>query len=188
MPNNYALNTLTLRDLRGHTGKVSFLYSYDPSAAADFLTAYTAVLAIINAVDALTVCQLVGVGGLASNRYSPNSYGGSGPYANAETKARLTFQVANPSTLSIASRTHIDIPAPVVAMFENDKETVNPAYGPMATLTAALLAVDAHNGQAVTRTGLIFTAFLGGTLVRRPFQRKINIYDKSANLDEPEGP
>jgi len=190
MANVIQRQSLTLRDLRGHIGKVSFYYDYDPSAAADFLAAYTAVGAILAAIEALSNALVVGVEGLHGDRYSPLNYGSNSTYANCETKARLTYAVAVGAALNQTGLTHIDIPAPIVAMFYGDKETVNPAYAAVATLTAALQAVDAHAGQAVTRNGMIYlpspTTLIGGTLVRRKLQKRLTLYDKSPNLDEEE--
>lgn len=181
-----AKQALTFRDLRGHVGKVNFWYTYLAATAADLGAASTAIAAINTAIVALTNAVAVGITGLASNRLNPHQYGTTSTYANAETKARLTF-------LSVASGgvhtslVRMDIPAPSLsAMFLADKETVDVGATAVAALTSALSASDAQGGFASDRYGNPITSLIGGVLVRRPFQRKITIWDLSADLTEPE--
>jgi len=186
-----ALQTITFRDCRGHIGKVKYYYLYDTTVAANagLTAAYTQVGVINAAILALTNALAVSITGLRSTPLAPNNYGANSDYANCETKARLAWvaQVIATGVGTSDVLARMDIPAPLVAIFLADKQTVNPANGLVATLNTALTTVDAHAGQACTRTGAVFTSGLvGGLLQRRKFQRKLTIWDKSANLDEEE--
>jgi hypothetical protein len=180
-----ARQSLAFRDLRGHVGKVGFWYTYNSATAANLGAASTQIAAINTAIVALTNAQVVAVNGLAGNRLDPVHYGSNGVYANAETKAKLSFLAFAAGGVH-SSFVRLEIPAPVVAMFLADKETVDPANAAVATLFSALSTSDAQGGFASDKMGNPITYFLGGTLVRRPFQRKITIYDLSADLGEPE--
>lgn len=184
MANNLARQEATYRDLRGHIGKVSFFYSFNATIAANTQNAFLAVQAIIANISLLTNAALVRVTGLTATVLPPNAYGSNTSYSNCETKARLVYQVFLSPDPSVTSQVHIDIPAPNLTMFFADRETVNPAS--IAALTAALQTPDATSGQAASKNDFVFGPFLGGLLVRRKLQRKLTIYDKSPNLDEPE--
>lgn len=186
MPNVVARNGLTLRDARGHTGKVGWYYTYDPSAAVDIANARSQCLAIAAAIEQLTNALAVTLTGLAGQGLAPNSYGANTDYANAETKARMTFLTQNTSAPSQFGIAHIDVPAPLVSIFLADKQTVDPTNSAVVTFVTAMTTPDATAGQAVTKSNLVYLTFLGGQLQRRKFQRKITIWDKSAKLDEPE--
>lgn len=188
MTNYYGKQELTLRDAKGHIGKIHFFYSFDPSAAVDWLAAAGGVGAILTALEAMSHLAVVGVGGLNSTGYDPNQYGSTTGYFQAETKARIVYQVENAGFTTVKNITRFEIPGPVDGLFYADKETINPTATLVAALTTALQTVDAHNGQAVTRTGLIFGPCLGGKLIRRKVQRKLTLYSKSPNLDEQEDP
>jgi hypothetical protein len=181
---------LSFRDCRGHVGKVNYYYLWDSAVAASagLVAARAAITNINSAIEGLTNALVVGVTGINSLPLNPLDYGATTDYANAETKARLYYQSQTVATGVVTSygTIHIDIPAPLVTMFLADKETVNPAFAAVATLTAALQAVDAHAGQACNKQGAYFGAFIGGLLIRRKLQRKLTLYSKSSNLDEPE--
>lgn len=183
MANIVAPNSITFRDLRGHTGKVHWYIGYDPTVGAQVTGAHTIYATVATAIEAMTSALVVNATGVGGQILLPNSYGGAGPYANAETKARLTFLVSY--TGGGQALTHYDIPAPLIAMFLSDKETINPAN---ALVTAFVAAITTAVGGAAptTRGNGVISTFVGGVLVRRKLQRKLTIWDKSPNLDEPE--
>lgn len=180
-----AKQSLAFRDLRGHVGRVSYYYTYLVADAAHLGAASGAIATINTAIVALTNALVVAVTGIAGNRLDPLQYGGSGPYANAETKAKLTFLAVAAGGVH-TSLVRMEVPAPVVAMFLPDKETVDPGNAAVVSLSSALSVSDAQGGFASDRLGNPIVGLVAGTLVRRPFQRKITIWDLSADLGEPE--
>jgi hypothetical protein len=188
--------SLTLRDARGHTGRVRFFYTFANTPASSVLDAYTAVVGILAAIEAISNGAAVQIGGIASTVLNPQQYGTVTPFSTAETKLRLTYLVQSlpggGGTLApVYSTTHLDIPIPSDTVLLADGETVDPANGLITALSSALSTADAAGGRFCTSRGLVvvgggLTPLIGGVLVRRRFQRKLTIWDRSANLDEPE--
>lgn len=186
MANQIALQTVTLRDARGHIGRTRFYYQYDTAVSAAIAAARGSVDALLTLLEALSNAAVVSVGGLASIEHSPLSYGAApAVYQTCEDKAVMTYLAgaAGPSRYTLS---RVAIPAPILAMFEADAESVNLGYAAVAAFSAAMLAVDGSGGRVVTKGGLPLVNTVSGTLARRKLQRKLSIYDKSANLDEPE--
>jgi len=178
MAQEIARNTITFRDARGHTGKVSFYVAYDRTVANSMTNAHDLVVSIQADLAALSNGAIVGSTGLNGAVFPPNVYGASLVYGTSEDKLRLRMLAADNTIHTLA------IPAPVIAAFEADQET---ALGcAIAALVAALKTAPAASAFPCTRAGSAFAASLGGQLTRKKFQRKLTIYAKSANLDEPE--
>lgn len=181
-----ARQEVSLRDCRGHVGKTSFYYTYDTAVAANVANARAYCGTIIAAIEACTNALAITIGGLFSQPLNPDNYGANTTYANAETKARLVFQVERNVVPINYKQGSLFIPAPLQSDFFADRETVNAADANIAALVTAMVTPDATSGRAVTKDGSVYVGLLGGLLVRRRLQRKITIWDKSANLDEPE--
>jgi len=185
MTTHVSTQGLVFRDNRGHVGKTSFHYAFDNSVAANTQAAYVAMQGIVTEIALMSNAALIGVPGVTNLALNPLEYGASAQYANAETKAVLTFQTVTPGAIAAGyGLVRISIPAPKLSIFYGDQETVDPAQ--VATLLTLLTTADAHGGTACGKQEGQITAFLGGMLARRKFQRKLTIYDKSANLDEEE--
>jgi len=177
---------LTLRDARGHTGKSTLWYTYDNVDAAHVFDAYNACITIANGIATLSNGAIARYNGLIG-RQAVLSYGGTGTYVDAEDKAKLTWQLINPVTPPVvAGIARLEVPACKSTMFLADQETVDPNQAAVDAFLDLLESPDASGGFVSSKTGLLFGTFIGGTRVRRKFQRKITIYDKSANLDEPD--
>jgi hypothetical protein len=170
--------TYTYRDARGHTGKVSFYISNDNAVAGDGDAANAIGRTVEAEITALTNAVLVGASGPDGRTVAPNQYGASLQYATAEDKLRLRLLAADNTIHTMA------IPSPKLSAFEADQETLKGSA--VTALVATLVAAAITGSFACTRAGSPFVSSLGGQLVRRKFQRKLTIYDKSANLDEPE--
>jgi len=182
-----ALQGAAFRDSRGHVGRTKFYYTFDPSVANNVKNARDASLAAITDIEAITNALIVGIDGLASQRFNPLDYGSTTDYSSAEDKAVLTFlvqPVSNPFNLNALMR--LAIPAPNVGIFFADGETVNPAVASIATLITKLLATDASGGFFSNRQGFQPTSFVGGVRTRRKLQRKITLYTKDPGEIEPE--
>ena len=109
---------------------------------------------------------------------TPLAYGATAQYSNAEDK--LVFRVLA-ADLTIHK---LEIPCPVLSAFLADQETASGAA--LADLIAVLTTAPAASSFLCTKAGSPYSLSVGGQLKRRRFQRKLTIYDKSANLDEPE--
>jgi hypothetical protein len=168
-------------------GRTHFYYLFDPSVANNVKNARDATGLAWADIEALTNGAVVDIGGLFSQSLNPLDYGTAAPYANAEDKAVLTYQTAPISNpFNLFGKMRISIPAPILALFLADQETVDPANASLVTLTTKLLATDASGGVFADGRGFQPTQFIGGVLVRRKQQRKLTLYTKSPNLDEPE--
>lgn len=110
------------------------------------------VIALRNAINAIS--NAIGTSASLSISETQAGVAGDGSYEDNEDKALMRF-------LDEAGETHtFRVPAPKEAIFEADKETVNPANGLVAAYTAAVIA------NCVTPQGLAFTSFVGGRRAR----------------------
>jgi len=177
---------ISLRDARGHVGKCGLWYTFDNVDAAHVDDAYNNMLNIANAMSAMSNAALQQYTGLIGRQLQLN-YGGTGTYVDVEDKAKLTWQIDNVAPPPVAlGLVRVEIPAIKSVCFLADQETVDPNQALVDTFLDLLESPDASGGYVSSKTGLILGAFIGGTRTRRKFQRKITIYDKSANLDEPD--
>jgi hypothetical protein len=171
-------NTFGYRDARGHLGKVGVYVAWDDAVAGSEAAGAGLVNAVRNAVTALTNGALASTTGLLGRIPVSGVYGTAATYLPAEDKLRLTMQASDGTLHSF------NIPSPLVSAFEADQESA--LASAIATLVAALKAAPITSAFICTAAGATFSTSLGGILVRRKFQRKLTIYGKSSNLDEPE--
>jgi len=177
---------VSLRDARGHVGKAGLWYTFDNVDATHVNDAYNACIVIANAVATLSNGAIARYNGFIG-RQTVLNYGGTGTYVDVEDKAKMTWQLINPvSPPVIAGIARLEVPACKSTMFLADQETVDPNQAAVDSFLDLLESPDASGGFVSSKTGLLFGTFIGGTRTRRKFQRKITIYDKSANLDEPD--
>lgn len=160
--------TATFRDDKGQTGVVRFFVT-----AATEDDARPLALAIVNAMAALSNASLDAAQGAYTRSPAPHTYGANAVYERIEDKANLTYQTAS------GAIHRYGIPAPKVAIFLADGETVDTANGLVATLTAALVAAGA------SRDGVAIDSFIGGILGRSPFRRRFNIFTLNPALAGP---
>lgn len=187
MVNIIQRSSVSLRDQKGHVGKVSFFQEWDQAVAGADHDARNQAGNVIAALTAMSNAAWVGATGIYSPLQEPNLYGTSAVYSSAEDKARLVYLAVDDdiAPVEIAFMTY-EIPAPKAAIFYADGETVNGAQALVAAFTAAIQTAGVGGNIVVTRTGLLPGAFVGGYRVRRKAQRKITVWVKSPNLDEPE--
>jgi hypothetical protein len=93
-----------------------------------------------------------------ANKVDDGTKGVNAEFPNVEDKMVLIFKGTGGSTHKL------NIPAPLLANFDTDGETVNNA-GDVATLTAAIVAVGCDAG------GAVYTSFLRGHRARRVSKR-----------------
>lgn len=169
-----------VRDARGQVGKMGGFYLYNNDTGVHRGGAAAQADAIATALSAMTNGAVVTRSGLISDKFNPQQYGTNAEYPNVEDKAVLTFMSASFQLVRIS------IPAPLLAIFLADGETVDPSNGLLATLKTALFANDAGGGGACSDAGSFLIAFVAGTRTRRRFQRKLTIWQKDAPLTSPE--
>lgn len=182
-----ALQSVAMRDARGHVGKFRYWYQYDQADPTGQSDAINRVLIVNAAIAACSNAAIIAYNGLGSEQFSPLFYGASAQFENAEDKARMVFLAVDDDVApALYTLWTIEIPAPKAALFYADLETVNSAATLTAQFITAMLTADGAGGHPVTKSGLLIAQFVGGYRRRRKMQRKLTIYDKSANLDEPE--
>lgn len=99
-----------------------------------------------------------------------HTYGTNAEFPNVEDKAALTF-------LSPVGTIHrYQVPAPILAAFDTDGETIIAGDAVTAVVANFQSFVYGHP----TDTGPL--AYVGGIRQRRPFQRKFNIFTKNTAL------
>jgi hypothetical protein len=170
-------STLTFRDVRGFTARLSF-YTYQEYGP----TLFTEVAALVVAIQDITYAALVSAGGPATIPVAAGDYGYANNYISVQDKARLTWECANGTILQT------DVPAPRadtggpggVDIFLPDKETVNPAQTEMAILIAA-----ASSSHLCTAGGQLVTRFVAGRLVRSGRPQRIGSKQLNPSLSGP---
>jgi len=162
------------RDAKGMTCRASIWIYYDSAASAGGRVVGSNVS---GAIDALSNAHAESTSGPFSAFLVP-AYGATATYVDVEDKALLTFKHTD-GTLS-----RLSIPAPISGMFLADGQTVNAALAAVVTLVTNLTTVSG-TAVAVSQGKSPYSSLIGGIRVRRPNQRKMSIYTKSGNLDEP---
>jgi hypothetical protein len=155
------------RDCQGNVRRLTLYLS-----AADAAAASTAAQAIATAAGAISLAALQSATGPYHLEAAP-TYGSTGQYEDVEDKAVMTFATANGGVHRYR------IPAPGQFIFWADQKTVNGSQSVVGDFTDAII------GHACSRDGNVLTTFVGGTRARGPTSRRLNVYLKSANLDQP---
>lgn len=160
--------TFSFRDIKGQTSTVRmFIVGATPAAAlADGI-------AIEAALAALSVASLGASKGAFTSSPAINTYGAAGAYDSVEDKAQLTYQTGT------GAIHRYEIPAPLASIFLADDETVDPANGLVAALTAAMV------GKASSRDGVLLGSYVGGIRTRTKMIRKFNIFTLNPQLTGP---
>lgn len=158
----------TFRDCKGNTARMTF-YSNQTTAALA-ATAFGNILNGITPISNAAVQSAIG-----AYEISPQEavYGTTSEFKTVEDKAVFSFQDPSGGLHRFA------VPCPKTEIFLADGETVD------ATNTDVVTFVSAVTANAFTRSGqaIGFGAF--GIRKRTKPRRKLNIFIKSANLDEP---
>lgn len=166
--------SVTYRDAKGDTATVRFYILEDTALPGE---AGTIAGNVIAAISALSNAVEIRRTGPSSQILDPFQYGATANYQDAVDKLRFTW-------LDAAGAPHrMDIPAPKDTAFLADQETASGTA--LANLITAMSAVSAGGAKVVSRDGSAFGHSLGGLRARRRFRRKLTLYSKSPNLDEP---
>jgi len=160
--------TVTFRDDKGQTATTRFFVT-----AADEDTANPLAQDIVDAMAALTNASLDSASGAYTRPPAPHTYGANAQYERIEDKAVLVYQTE-------AGQLHrYRIPAPKIAIFLADGETVDTGNADVGTLNDAMLAA------ACSGDGVAIDTFIGGVLGRSKMQRRYNIFTKNPALTGP---
>lgn len=157
------------RDVKGNTAAVRYYVASSGTPASQ----QTAANAVAAAIIPVTNAALQSASGLLTSVAGPVVYGTAAQFATVEDKAVLTFSAAD-GTLH-----RYKIPAPKIDIFEVDQETVDNSQTDLAALVTAILA-NVH-----TADGAALTLFIAGVRTRVKNRRKLNIFLKVPELDEP---
>jgi hypothetical protein len=166
---NGLLETVSWRDSKGHIARTR----YHVADTGTLITQGAAATAVLVAMEAITNCALQSASGPGTTVAGPVVYGTTADFAAAEDKAVYTFSAAD------GSLHRVQVPAPKIDIFEVDTVTVDAAQTDSAAFITAYLA------NAVTSAGAAMTLFIGGIRQRRKLQRKLTIFVKVPELDEP---
>lgn len=150
----------TWRDAKGHTSRVSFYVASTGTVTSEQLAANT----VVNSIIPLTNASLQSRKGPGTSVAGVVTYGTNAEFPSIEDKAVFTFADAN------GGLHRFQIPAPLLAIFLADGETVDLSNTNVVTFTSAVIA------NAVTRQGVAIGFIVGGTRLRRKQQRKLNIF------------
>lgn len=157
------------RDSKGHIGR----FRYFVADTGTLITQGAAASAVIVATEPITNAALQSASGPSTTAAGPVAYGTTADFPAIEDKVTMTFSAAD------GSLHRYQIPAPKIDIFEVDTVTVDAAQTDVAAFVTAVLA------NVVTSAGAGLTSFVGGVRTRRPLQRKLNIFIKVPELDEP---
>lgn len=174
MPNSLFQISLGYVDAKGEQARVKYFLSADTDAHAVALFG-----SLSSAIDTLTNAQLFSAPGIGGELTQSGEYGTSAVYESVTDKAVMTF-------IDSAGQAHrFTIPAPKEGIFLSDGITVDRANTDVATYIN-LIVNGADNVYFVsTRAGLQYSSFVGGLRTKKPNRRRMTIFTKSANLDEP---
>jgi hypothetical protein len=166
---NGKLQVDTYRDIKGFTAGMR----YHVASGGTAITQQTAAIAVATAAVACSNAALEIAHGPNTSNAQPPVFGTAAQYIGVHMKAVYTFRAAD-GTLH-----RFQIPAPHIAIFEVDQQTVDAAQADSAAFITAVLA------NVVTANGSALTSFAGGQYRSRPQSRKLNINIKVPELDEP---
>jgi hypothetical protein len=161
--------SVTYRDAKGNTGRVSFYVASTGTVASEQLAANT----VVNSIAALTNALEQSRTGPGTSVAGLVTYGTNAEFPSIEDKAVFTFADAN------GGLHRFQIPAPKLAIFDADGETVDKTQADVVTFTSALVA------NAVNRNGIAIGFFVGGIRIRRKLHRKLTIFVLDPSLNEP---
>lgn len=169
--------TVTYRDAKGNTARMTFFINQNGAGAAPV---QTLALNVVTAIDALTNAALQSAMG-PYDVLGVAQYGAApADFQTAENKARLTYQDAS------GGIHRLSIPAPILAMFLPDHQTVDPANSALVTLNGLLTSASAPASgtpYVSTRNGLFLANYLGGVFAQTKLRRKLTILVLNAELD-----
>lgn len=166
VPADLKKRKIVFRDAKGDTSRLTVLVGGADEAGVE--ANYTT---LRNHVEAISNC---GVND-DNNPVPLIPYGVQAVYENVEDGALLTFQ--DPTNGSLH---RYKIPAPKAAIFLADGETVNQAQADIVSLISDFETFV--YGAYLAPSPL---TYLAGVRVRRKMHRRMTIFTKSGNLDEP---
>jgi len=174
VPNFLVQQSLGYVDAKGEQARVRTFMSLDTYAnGATLLGSWKA------ALDTLTNALAFSAPGIGGFLTESGEYGTVADYESVTDKAVMTF-------IDGAGQIHrATIPAPVASMFLADGITVNAADADVVTYVNVVTNTAGHAYFISSRGGLAITRFVGGLRTKKANRRRVSIFTKSGNLDEP---
>lgn len=171
------------RDAKGYTWRMQYHIRYDDSTPTLVNNGWLVGAAVKAALQGLGPGTLPLTNGAYQNSKGLFSdtvglaYGTAAQYLNAEDKLNVAL-------VDTGGELHrFGIGAPVLAAFLLDQETGKGSQ--LVDFINAMVTPIGVSAFACTPNGLAFASAVGSVLVRRRQRRKVSLYSKSSNLDEP---
>lgn len=168
-PNSIIWQSVTFRDAKGNTGRFGFFV--DGQAAASTQAIQTDTQTILATIPPLTWAAVQRYTGIVTE-YGVAQYGAhntNGAYEAIVDKAVMVFQDA-------AGQLHrYEIPAPKVAIFKNDKITVDPANSAVSAFVTAFTTVQTGGCFVCSRQDVALANYMGGVYKARKLHRRLNV-------------
>lgn len=166
--NNPTVETLTYRDAKGNTSHQKF---YIDQGGATLIQIQTDMAAFITAFSALSNAALQSATGIVPiygvAQYGTHATGGA--YESVIDKAVMVYQ----DTAGTLHR--YEVPAPKIAIFKNDKITVDPANSLVVAFNALMAAAWANGETVCSRQDLPLANYMGGFYKARKIRRRLNV-------------
>lgn len=182
----------TFRDAKGQTRSVTVCFQTDgtnnAANAAQLLDGVQSLQIALAACTNAHVQSEANVFGAGATQ-SGVTWGATGDYQSVSQQARLYWVTADPSGDPAPAGT-LTIPAPLATggdhgngIFLADRVTVDPNCTQILALVAQVNpGSTATNPVVCTRSGLLYTTFVGGKFLGRPITRKFNKYTFDGTL------
>jgi len=174
MSNTVTQHSLGYVDAKGNQTRMRFYISHD--TVANGVAVYDDFASAINALT----------NGL---NFSNPGFGGaptvSGEYGAADQFESVTDQAVF-TAIDAAGQIHrFMVPAPKAAIFLADLLTVNMANAAVGDYTDIITNAGSAASFISTRSGQGFASVPAGLRIKRPNRRRVSVFTKSSNLDEP---
>lgn len=166
--------SLVYKDAKGQTGAVKFYVNAD--SPADFTAVVQGTQA---AIAPITNAVLFSIPGGWDGLEATGELGNTGTYQDITLKANMVFVDSN-GTIH-----RYQIPAPKLSIFEPDGVTVDADDVNVAAFVTAMLFAYPGPSHVTSRQGNVLTNFVGGTLLKRKFRRRLNIFIEDPDLNQP---
>lgn len=175
----------TFRDAKGQTRSIQICYQADNASASSNAESFAFYVAeTVTNLQALSNAHVSAEANFQGGGAAQSGlvYGTAATYQSVSQQAKLVFLTTDPAG-DPSNVGQISIPAPIESIFLADGITVNPANTNVAALVTTLTtAGTATAAQGCTKSGLLLTSLVGGTLVGKKLSRKWTKFTKDPTL------
>jgi hypothetical protein len=160
---------VTFRDVRGFTALHTYYINVTPVSDR-----FNWAANIFNTLQDLSNAAIQSSSGLVTTPPRPYLWGEADPYSSVGDKADMIFSTDSGGLY------HYKIPAPIIGLFLQDGETIDPGNADVMTWTAAMLA-----NHACAKNGDLLTRWITGRLVRTTKPKRLSSLTFNPSLDGP---